>query len=411
VVITFTEPSFTNEFAVLGSSWMLPKAVWESKSTDEAATWTNDQPVGTGPYTVKSVSEASYTMVANPTYWGGEPGVKELKYLGIDSNQTAEDMAKSGKIDWLSLFVPDPDGITSAGGMTGYINTPQDPTVLYTCSNAALGCEGPQTDVAVRQALNVAIDRGEIAEKAFSGVTGIISPTYALLGRDDKWIADGMPKESPQKANAAEAGKILEAAGYAKGADGIYAKDGKPVELTLSSVSGWTDYNDAGKLIEEQAKAAGIKVTASTFSWNEFSDARQSGEYQLIMGGMVGTSVADPYQIYRDWFSTPYTGAVGPNLEAGRWGLARYSNPAVDAAVTAAAATNDEAAKKAQYAIIQQHIVNDLPYIPLVINGTQTFYNEKDFTGWPTKDDTYAFPPSWGSVSAGFILAKLTPTK
>ncbi len=85
------------------------------------------------------------------------------------------------------------------------------------------------------------------------------------------------------------------------------------------------------------------------------------------------------------------------------------SNPKVDAAVEAAASTNDEAAKQEQYAIIQQEIVRDLPYIPVVVNASQTFMDTQDFTGWPTQDDLYAFPPSWSTVSLGVVLSKLEP--
>jgi peptide/nickel transport system substrate-binding protein len=45
----------------------------------------------------------------------------------------------------------------------------------------------------------------------------------------------------------------------------------------------------------------------------------------------------------------------------------------------------------------------------VIINATQTFFNQKDFSGWPTQDDLYMFPPSWGSVSSGVILANLVP--
>ncbi|MGN6221612.1 MAG: ABC transporter substrate-binding protein [Microbacterium sp.] len=286
-----------------------------------------------------------------------------------------------------------------------------DPTVLYTCSNAELGCTGPQTDVAVRQALNVAIDRGTIKEKAFVGLTGDISPTFALLPRDQKWVADPANEVSPQSPDAAAAGQILEAAGYTKGSDGFYGKDGTPIELSLISVDGWTDYNDAAKLISEEAAEAGIKVTASTVQWQEFSDARQTGQYQLIMGGVIGTSVADPFQIYKDWFTGESTSQVGQEVPTGRWNFSRYDNPVVNEAVAAAAATNDEAVKKEAYAKVQTEIVRDLPYIPLVINATQTFYNSKDYTGWPTEDDLYAFPPAWGSVAAGYILQHLEPVK
>lgn len=410
-VLTFDGPQFTNEAGLLGA-FQIPEHIWKDVKKPEA--WTDTEPVGTGPYLVKSTSQASYTLVANPKFRGaaqGQPAVKTLRYLGLDANQSAEDLLKSGKIDWTSMFIPDYEAVTSSGTI-GYVNTPQDPTVLYTCSNADLGCAGPQTDVAVRQALNLAIDRTQINSKAFVGLGGKISPTFALLGRDDKWIGDGMPKESPQTADVAGAKKILEDAGYTLGSDGIYEKDGKKVEMTLTSVDGWSDYNQACQLVADEAKAAGIKITASTVSWNEFSDARQNGKYELIMGGVIGTSVADPYQIYKDWFSGDSTVKVGESLQTTKptaWNFSRYSNPEVDAAVLKAASTNDEATKKEAYATIQKNIVNDLPYIPVIINATQTFYNTKDFANWPTTDNMYTFPASWGSGSSGLIQTRLVP--
>ncbi len=406
VKFTFDGPQYTNEFSLLGNQRIIPQHIWSE--VDDPNTFTDENPVGTGPYVVESTSQASYTLVANPKYRDGEVGVKKLQYLGIDANQSGEDLIRTGKIDWATMFVPEPESLTGEGTI-GYLNTPQDPTALYTCANVELGCTGPQTDVAVRQALNLVIDRATINERAFLGHAAPVSPTFALLGRDDAWIGEGMPTESPQQANVAEAQKILEDAGYAKNADGIYAKDGQPIELTLSSVDGWSDYNSAAKLIEEQATAAGMKVTATTFSWNEFSDARQTGNFQLIMGGMIGASVADPYAVYEDWFSGESTAPVGEELTAGDWNFTRYSNPDVDAAIVAAAQTDDEAKKLEQYTTIQENIVRDLPYIPLVVNATQSFFNTKDFTGWPTEDNLYAFPPSWGATSAGVVLSQLKP--
>ncbi|MEV5068487.1 ABC transporter substrate-binding protein [Microbacterium sp. LMI12-1-1.1] len=409
VVLTYETPQFTNEFQILGTTWMLPEHIWSE--VDDYTTFTDEEPVGTGPYVVDKVTDASYTVVANDEFRDeGVPAIKKVQYIGIDANQSAQDLLTAGELDWTGMFVPNPDSVTS-NGVISMLNTPQDPTVLYTCSNADLGCTGPQTDVAVRQALNVAIDRGTIKEKAFVGLTGDISPTFALLPRDQKWVADPANEVSPQSPDAAAAGEILEAAGYAKGGDGFYAKDGAPLELSLVSVDGWTDYNDAAKLISEQAAEAGIKVNASTVQWQEFSDARQTGQYQLIMGGVIGTSVADPFQIYKDWFIGESTSQVGQEVPAGRWNFSRYDNAIVNEAVAAAAATNDEAVKQEAYAAVQAEIVRDLPYIPLVINATQTFFNTKDFTGWPTEDDLYAFPPAWGSVASGYVLQHLEPVK
>ena len=412
VVLTYDSAQYTTEFQRLGSTYILPEHIW--KDVDDYANFANEDPVGSGAYVVDKTTSESYTLVANENFRdAADLGVKKVQYIAVDNNQTAQDLLAAGKLDWTGMFIPNPDDVT-ANGAIDWINTPQDPTVLYTCSNADLGCTGPQTDVAVRQALNAAIDRGTIKEKAFVDLTAEISPTYALLPRDEKWVADPANELSPQEANAAEAGSILEAAGYTKGSDGIYEKDGVPVELSLTSVDGWTDYNDAAKLIAEQAEAAGIKINASTVQWQEFSDTRQSGEYQLIVGGMIGTSVADPFQIYRDWFggtAVASTGPVGEEIPTGRWNFSRYDNPTVDAAIQSAISTNDEATKKELYATIQTAIVRDLPYIPLVINATQTFYNTKDYTGWPTEDDLYAFPPSWGAIAAGYVLTHLQPVE
>ncbi|ALX66639.1 ABC transporter substrate-binding protein [Microbacterium sp. XT11] len=412
VVLTYSTPQYTTEFQRLGSTYILPEHIW-AEITDYA-NFANEEPVGSGPYVVSKTTSESYTLVANENYRDADDlGVKKVQYIAVDNNQTAQDLLAAGELDWAGMFIPNPDDVTS-NGKIDWINTPQDPTVLYTCSNAALGCTGPQTDVAVRQALNAAIDRSTIKEKAFVGLTGDISPTFALLPRDEKWVADPANEVSPQTADAAEAGAILEAAGYTKGSDGFYGKGGTPIELSLISVDGWTDYNDAAKLIAEEAAAAGIKVTPTTVQWQEFSDARQGGQFQLIVGGVVGTSVADPFQIYKDWFGgtqVQSTSPVGTEIPAGRWNFSRYDNPVVDQAVLAASATNDEATKKELYSTIQTEIVRDLPYIPIVINATQTFYNAKDYTGWPTEDDLYAFPPSWGAIAAGYILTQLEPAK
>lgn len=418
VTLKFDGPQFTKEAAIL-QALIIPEHIWsalgdeatkteETEDGNEALTFTNaDNPVGTGPYKVENVSESAYTMVPNEHYWqDGKPSLAKLRYLAVDDNQAAEDLLRQGKIDWAAMFIPDANAITESGRFA-MLNTPQDPTVLYTCSNADLGCTGAQTDVAVRQAINLAIDRATIIEKAFVGHAGVSNAAFTAPGRDDVWVADGIPTTNPDGADVDAAKAVLEDAGYSLNADGIYEKDGKAVELTLTSVDGWTDYNDAATLIEEQLAKAGIKAVASTISWNEFADARDSGNFELIVGGVVGTQIADPFQIYDEWFAGYSTTPVGEGLKPGTWNFARYANDEVDAAIKVAAGTVDEATKKEAYATVQNHIVEDVPYIPLLMNATMTFMNVENFTGWPTEDDLYMFPPSWGSLSAGIILGNL----
>ncbi|MDQ0574533.1 ABC transporter substrate-binding protein [Agromyces albus] len=407
VVLSFSKPQFTGASLILGSTWIVPEHVWGE--IDDYMAETNPEPVGSGPYMLKSFTEAAYTVTANEHFRDGEPAVKEVQYIGIDSNQSSQDLLATGQLDWVGQFVANPDSVTG-NGVISTLNLQQDPTVIVTCSSAELGCTGPQTDPAVRQAINVAIDRSTIREKAFAGLAGEATPTFMLLPRDEGWLSDPTLEVSPQESNAAEASGILEAAGYAKGVDGFYAKDGQTIELDLFSPDGWTDYNDAAKLISEQAAEAGIKITARTVSDADYWTPISAGDFQLAMYGLAASLVADPYSTYSEYFAGTSTAKVGEDPVSGQ-NYVRYSNPTVDAAIVAAGATQDEATKRDAYATIHAEIVRDLPYIPVVLNASQSFFNTTDFTGWPSEDDLYAAPLPYTSVANAVVLAHLSPAK
>ncbi|MCB8044241.1 hypothetical protein JM654_08290 [Microbacterium oxydans] len=162
--------------------------------------------------------------------------------------------------------------------------------------------------------------------KAFAGLSGEASPSFALLPRDDKWLSDPSLAVSPQEPDAASAEGILEAAGYTKGSDGFYGKDGTPIELDLFSPDGWTDYNDAAKLISSQAAKAGIRVNARTVSEAEYWTPISTGEFQLALYGITQSLVADPFSNYDRYFTTTATAKVGEEPTKGQ-NYARYTNP------------------------------------------------------------------------------------
>ena len=406
IVLKYSSPQFTAASQLLGSTMIVPRHVWSK--IDNYMKETNDNPVGSGAYVVKTTSDASYTFTANPNYRDPVP-ITNVQFLGIDSNQSGQDLLSTGQIDWTGMFIANPDSVTGTGAI-GTMNQQQDPTVMVTCADASKGCKGDQTDVAVRQALNVAIDRSQLAEKAWVNLVGKANPAFVLLPRDQKWLTDSSLAESPQTANAAQAGQILEAAGYTKDDKGFYAKNGKEISLDLFSPDGWTDYNDAAKLIAEQAGKAGIKITARTVSEAEYWTPVTDGDFQLAMYGLTQSVVADPFSNYDQYFFGKSTAKVGDAPVRGQ-NYSRYSNAVVNAAVEAAAATDDEATKKAEYAKIQAQIAIDLPYIPVVLNASQAFLNTKNFTGWPTDANLYADPLPYLSVAPAIVLLNLKPVQ
>mgnify|MGYP002718392248 CR=1 FL=1 len=86
-VLTYSIPQYTTEFQRMGSSYILPKHIWEEIT--DYANFTNEEPVGSGPYVVDKTTSESYTLVANENYRDAdELGVKKVQYIAVDNNQT-----------------------------------------------------------------------------------------------------------------------------------------------------------------------------------------------------------------------------------------------------------------------------------------------------------------------------------
>ncbi|RZT20502.1 peptide/nickel transport system substrate-binding protein [Kribbella sp. VKM Ac-2569] len=405
-VLTFKSKSLMQEPAVLANQAIVPEHIW--KDIKDPTTNLNKNPVGTGPFKVKSYTPQSFVLTKNEQYWeAGKPTIKEVRYLPVASADAASAALVAGKVDWASAYLPGIDNIMKSGKNLTYVNTPVMTTVVVTCSNAALGCAGPQTDPAVRKAIYLAMNREQLAKLAGGGVAGVGSPTMLLPGRDDNWIADAGTAKLPQSANADEAGKLLDAAGWTKGSDGVRTKDGKRLSLTVQTVTGWSDYILINDTLKQQLAAVGIELKPSQVSWNEWNAAQTNGKFQLSLDSVGLGASTNPYFTYDSKLATTNTAPVGKSASAGN--QSRFSNPAVDAALKTAAGTTDQAAQKAEYAKIQSIIADQLPYIPVYVNSMLTEFNTSRATGWPTKDNMYVLPAAWKAWDAGIVLKTIKP--
>jgi len=408
VTIAFDQPSFVDGPSILGKTYMVPEHKW--KDIAEPAVTVVKEPVGTGPYLLEEFKPQAYTLKANPTYWGGEPAVKKIRYLALSGNQSGATALKAGQIDWQTGPVPDVKDVEKSYPGYHAVITPVNQIVLVTCSSTALGCQGPQTDPAVRQAIYHAMDRTQLNALAFENTGSEVSPSFLLPNRDGALISGKLQnRTASMRPDPARAQQILESAGYVKDSDGFYAKDGKPLSLTLKTVSGWTDYITAVNTIGQQLKQAGIKLTPQQLSWNEFVDAKDRGEYQLIIDSLYQGPAPDPYYLYTYFFSTAQTAKVGakpgPNVS-------RFSDPQVDQALAALKRINpaDTAARQPYLETIQTRIEQAMPYIPVLTQGTINVYHDAKFTGWPTDGDLYAFPAVWAHPDNAEVFLRLKPT-
>ncbi|KAA9090039.1 ABC transporter substrate-binding protein [Microbacterium radiodurans] len=404
VAFTFDSPSYVKGPDILNTV-IVPEHLWADVSPTE---FLDEQPVGTGAFELADFKPQAFTLAANPDYWGGEPELKAIRYISLSGNQAQADALAAGTIDWQTSPVPDIQNVPDR--YPGYVNVTanQNQTVLASCASAEMGCSGPQTDPAVRQALSLAINRDQVNALAFQNTSTDISPTFVLLANQEQWISpsvvDPVVPTTPQ---ADQARALLEGAGWALGGDGIYAKDGERLSLGVEVVTGWTDYITTIDTIAAQAREAGIEVVPVQSSWNEWTDKKQRGNFELAIDSLAQGPAPDPYYVYNNFFAT--TVPVG---ESSGNNFSRYADPDVSAAVEAlqALAFDDTAAREPLMATIQDRIVADLPYIPVLTAGTSSQWNVAKFDGWPTDDDLYAFPAVWSRLDSAEVFKKLSPT-
>ncbi|MET0933637.1 MAG: ABC transporter substrate-binding protein [Mycetocola sp.] len=407
VTFTFDHPAFVDGPNILGKAPIVPEHLWsEIDPTADVV----KEPVGTGPYTLANFKPQAFTISANEDYWDGAPAVENVRFLSLSGNTAGADALAAGTIDWQTGPVPDLENVSK--NYPGYeaITIPMNQMALLTCSNADLGCTGPQTDPAVRKAIYYAIDRDQLNSLAFQNTASEMSPTFALTETQGELISPSIEEPiAPSTPDTAASDALLEEAGYAKGSDGIYAKDGVALNLTVEVVTGWTDYITAIDTMAQQLKAAGIGVSASQSSWNEWTEKKTKGTYQLAIDSLGQGPANDPYYLYNNNFSTGNTAKVG---ETAPVNMSRFSDPDVDAALEILKATDpaDTETRQAQFDIIQEKIVEVMPYIPIMTGGTTSEYHADKFSGWPTSDDLYAFPAIWQAPDNAEIFKALKPT-
>jgi len=407
IVITWDHPAFMEGPNVLGRIYIVPQHIWKSVNPK---TDVMQKPVGTGAFLMSNFKTQAFTLSANPSYWGGAPAVKAIRYLSLSGNTAGADALKAGTIDWQTGPVPDMAHVSKNYPGYNSITIPQNQVVLGTCSSVKLGCTGPQTDVNVRKAIYYALNRTQLNSLAFQNTNSDISPSFALLHSQSDTISPAITERTaPDSPNIAKSAALLEGAGWAKGSDGYYAKDGKKLSLSIEVVSGWTDYITAIDLMSQQLKAAGIKVVASQSSWNEWTDKKAKGNFQLAIDSLGQGPSNDPYYCYNNYFSTSNTANVGTAVSLN---FGRFSDADVDKALKELERVNpsDTTTRNAQFAIIQKKIAENMAYIPVQTGGTTSEFHSAKFTGWPTLDSMYAFPAIWASPDNSQVFKKLVPT-
>ena len=223
-------------------SWIMPPEVIEQHG--DVRDWRNL--VGTGPFMlIDWVEGSSSTRTRNPNYWGHDekypenrlPYVDETRYLVIPEEATLQAALISGKID---LRGPGGGHLDSLDTVDSLQKT--NPEIVlhaqfFSSMSAFAGNVNvpPFDDVRVRKAMQMALDLETIANTFYKGYAS--ATPQGMVGTPGFYIPfDEWPEEVKKgyRYDPEGAEKLLDEAGYPRGADGTRFKTSARVWVATS---------------------------------------------------------------------------------------------------------------------------------------------------------------------------------
>ena len=398
VTVSFTIPQFVNAHKVY-SLFVVPKHIWSTIADITAEM--NQNPVGSGPYLLKSWTQQAIIFEANPNYWGGKPSVDTIQYQSFNDNTALTNALVAGEVQWGWGYIANFKSVF----------TDKDPAYVSwfpaSLSHDALWfntARAPFDDVNLRKAVSMVIDRKVLSD---IGSTGAAAPLTSVTGLP---LPVGEAFVSPEykgktyQVDIEGAKKILTDAGYTGVGEALKDPKGNPVAVTLAVPSGWNDYQAELQIIGDAMQSnLGVKVTIeapTADSW--FSDIALGNFDATLHWTDQGST---PYDIYSDVMNGTYLKPIG---ESADFNFGRFDSKEATAALASYASAPSDTEKAAALAQIQKIFIEQVPTVPLLERPSWGQYSQKYYTGWPTVADPYAdINMTW--PAATLILTKLRP--
>jgi len=385
----------------VGQTPIVPAHVW--RDVPDPVRFANPSPVATGPFTEVEVFENQvYQLGRNPRYWRGEPAVRSLRFPAYASNEQANLALIDDEIDWAGNFMPAIDRIYVAGAPDRHhywFPLIDGMIVLYPNTTRA-----PLDDARVRKALSLAIDRQLLVEVAMYRYTGPADPS----GLDDSFAAWRDPAATAAadwvRHDAEAAARMLDEAGCPRVGDGVRRCHGRPLELTLQTVSGWSDWVRAAQVIARDLAKIGVAVRVRTYDFTAWFDRLQRGDYQLSIGWTEPGPT--PYPFYRALMASDLIRPIG---EAAPRNWHRFADAEADAALAGFERALDPAEQRRLAAALQRRFATAAPVIPLFPSPSWAEYSTTRFTGFPTAEVPYARPSPNRQPETLLVLTRLRP--
>ena len=306
----------------------------------------NANPVGSGPYRLKARTAGGAILESNPTYHFGPAHVSEIEFRAYENDGALAEALRSGKIDGALL---------SPSASRSDVNFLRDTEIfaLHSLSDTSLVAAFLDTrsalfsDATVREALSLSTD----VRALIDGVTGGAGVPAAAGIPPGSWAYG---QTEPPAFDVGQAARQLEVGGWARGADGVRAKQGTRLAFSLSTA------NDAASValaeqLARQWRLAGAEVTVLPRDGATYiDDVLLARDFEAAIAEIDYGYDPDPYPF---WHSTQ---AQPPGRNIAGWG-----DPLMDDALERARQATDVERRMELYADFSERFAEQVPSVLL----------------------------------------------
>ena len=383
VVFKFTGNA-APKFQGIISQKILPEHIYST--VGDPTTYVDKDGIGTGPFKVANYNGRQLELARRDDYWQADKiKVEKLVLTGTYDASSAALKLGDGELDAYTGEIPNPQKtfVDADPEHNHFYYAPDGINVLTLNLTKA-----PFDDPKFREGVSYAMNKEEISLKATYGIMAPASQSGLKLPIMEKMLPDGMSPESTMiPFDVDKANQLLDAAGYAKGADGFRTnKDGSPLAITFSAQAGWIDFIAMADVIVNGMKAAGLNATVVQSAPDSVDQQKKSGDFDAMLEYLAGGcdysrglgSKLTSKQI-------PTKTSVLPNVE-------RYIDPETDKVVDELAGSISPEDQKKYVGELVNTMMTEYPVTSLVYAPARIIYQTNNAVGWPSEEDPYAHP-------------------
>lgn len=320
-------------------------------------------PIGTGPFKLKEWNKGSYIILErNPSYWKpGKPYLDQLVLRVLPDGSARAIAVEKGEVDVAPMSALPPSEILRLAKLPTIVTSHEGNEGLGPLMWLEVNLrEKPLSDVRVRQAMSLAIDRRKLVDVIWYG-QGKPASGPIVSGNPNHFDASLKPLEyNPSKANA-----LLDEAGYKRGTDGVRFK------LVQNYLPYGEEWVRQAEFIKQELRKVGIQTDTQSIDMGGWLK-RIYSDWNYDFTSNFTHNYSDPtIGVQRAFISTNNKRGATFNNSMG------YQNEKLDALFATAARLEDGAERRKAWAEVQAILRNDLPVIFLIEMSYVQVWNKR----------------------------------